>query len=147
MPSKRELRDFPPVYFELAEHFLTSREPIIMDSHLREATSVRQDFYRFVHRIRRGAEEGDSFCQRILPALDDLEASIKPARGDEFTPVKLRFLKNALKSGIALRKAFTNEPIGPQRKSPANDETGQDEDLIDLTGIDDLMAERLRDPD
>lgn len=137
MPTKRELRDFPEVYFQIADHFLSSREPLIHDLTLREARSVRQDFYRFVTKVRRECENGDDYAKKLRPAIDDVEVSIKPAKGDEFDMVKIRFLKNALKGGLALRKGLDNQPLTPtEDKAP----TSEPEDVIDLTGLEELLG-------
>lgn len=136
----RKLEDFPQGYFQIIEHFEGAPEQLRIPMTYREAASTRRDFYRFITKLREGLKEGDEYCKKVIDVADGLIISVEPNSYDKpNNPVELVFKLHPLKGGLdaAINRFRTPTPIPTEVNK--KEEHQKEDDLIDLTDLDDIM--------
>lgn len=135
MSHARKSKDFPKIYFEILDHFESSRDLITLPMLDREAFRIRRDFYRFRSQLRKEAEDGDAYGARLRDLCDNVIVGIVK-KGYEPPNAALTFRMSPLSGGLALALGKDNPPLQPTSREIPGVTTGE---IIDLTGLDDLL--------
>lgn len=135
------MQDFPEAYFRIVETIAETGEPLSTEMKLKEARASRRDLYRFFGTIRDESASGDMYAKELFSTSQNINLTLDPSIGDPDDDIIFTVKLNPLTKFFDKDDARGAKPKSKKRSKKKVLDTLPQEEILDLTGIDEMVEE------